>query len=167
MSLMWASHAHEEKGTFWHFSSFLIVYEHANTFQMPSCFCIRKPELLYCWNLSIHSISKFNILIGVIADLKMHTELQLLMVKQSKGDRKVEAAPDNQSTSKTELIVLWANYSSWCHIRTHAHPNRQASSRVHICAIDYQQLVTTCVYANLMNKWLRLQAPHTSKRQLL
>ena len=28
MSLMWASHAHEEKGTFWHFSSFLIVYEH-------------------------------------------------------------------------------------------------------------------------------------------
>ena len=36
----------------------------------------------------------------------MHTELQLLMVKQSKGDRKVEAAPDNQSTSKTELIVL-------------------------------------------------------------
>ena len=35
----------------------------------------------------------------------MHIELQLLMGKRSKADQKVEAVPDNQSTSKTKIIV--------------------------------------------------------------
>ena len=43
-----------------------------------------------------------------------------------------------------------------------AHISGQASSRVHICATEYWQLVTTCTYDNLS----RINAHHRSQRNI-
>ena len=38
--------------------------------------------------------------------------------------------------------VLWVHFVSWCHIRRRAH--------LHICAMEYQQLVASCVYNTIV-----------------
>ena len=55
--------------------------------------------------------------------------------------------------------MLWAHFDSWCHIKRHAHLAGKHSSQVHICAMEYWQLVTTCTYANLS----RINAHHRTR----
>ena len=46
-------------------------------------------------------------------------------------------------------VVLWADFDSWHHLWMRANLVGAHSSWVHICALEYRQLVMTCSYANL------------------
>ena len=47
-----------------------------------------------------------------------------------------------------QISILCFDFDSWRHIQG-AHLAGKHSSWVHICAIEYWQLVTTCIYTNL------------------